>query len=275
MSRPERRRGRGAAGLSELARLLSERDLAVLNLIYQHRFLTTRQVQGFHFNTPTHTTNQSGSRICRRVLLRLEQHGLLERPIRRVGGLQAGSASSVWMLSSTGQRLRNFRAGVGAVGRVREPGERFVLHYLAIADTHLAVVEAARAKQLELLTVQIEPACWRSYTGLGGSAELLKPDLYAVTATGEFEDHWFIEVDRATESIPTLIKQCRQYEAYRHNGTEQAETGLFPLVLWVVPDEQRTAKLQQALAIARDLDIALFRITTPDRLIATVTGGEQ
>lgn len=275
MSRPERRRGRGAAGLSELARLLSERDHAVLDLIYQHRFLTTRQVQGFHFQTPTHTSNESGSRICRRVLLRLERHGLLERPIRRVGGLQAGSASSVWMLSSMGQRLRNLRHGVGAVGRVREPGERFVRHYLAIADTHLTLIEAARAKRLELLTVQIEPACWRSYTGLGGSTELLKPDLYAVTATGEFEDHWFIEVDRATESIPTLIKQCRQYQAYRHSGTEQAKTGLFPLVLWVVPDELRAAKLHQALALARDLDIALFRITTPDRLIAAIAGGEQ
>lgn len=273
MSRPERRRGRGAAGLSELARLLSDRDLAVLDLIAQHRFLTTKQVHAFCFHT--HTSTASGSRICRRVLLRLEQLGLLERPIRRVGGLQAGSASSVWMLSSMGQRLRNLRDGAGAVGRVREPGERFVQHYLAIADTHLALIEAERTKRLELVTVQIEPAAWRSYTGLGGSAELLKPDLYAVTATGEFEDHWFIEVDRATESIPTLIRQCRQYGAYRHNGTEQARTGLFPLVLWVVPDEPRAAKLRQALALARDLESALFRITTPDRLIKAVTGGEQ
>jgi Replication-relaxation len=115
MSRPERRRGRGAAGLSELARLLSERDLAVLDLIAQHRFLTTKQVHAYCFHD--HTSTASGSRICRRVLLRLEQHGLLERPIRRVGGLQAGSASSVWMLSSMGQRLRNLRDGVGAVGR--------------------------------------------------------------------------------------------------------------------------------------------------------------
>jgi hypothetical protein len=72
-----------------------------------------------------------------------------------------------------------------------------------------------------------------------------------------------------------LIRQCRQYQAYRHHGTEQAETGLFPLVLWVVPDDSRADKLQQALALARDLDIALFRITTPERLIATITGGEQ
>jgi len=195
--------------------------------------------------------------------------------VRRVGGLQAGSAASIWMLTTTGQRLRSLRTGLGAVGRNREPGEGFIRHYLAIADTHLALIEAQRAKRLELLTVEIEPAAWRSYTGPTGTPVTLKPDLYAVTASGEFEDHWFIEVDRATESIPTLIKQCRQYEAYRHNGTEQAHSGLFPLVLWVVPDELRAAKLHQALTLARDLDITLFRITTPDRLITTITGGEQ
>jgi hypothetical protein len=205
----------------------------------------------------------------------LENWGLLQRPVRRIGGLQAGSASSVWMLTTAGQRLRNQRSGLGAVGRVREPGEGFVRHYLAIANAHLALIEAQRAKRLELLDVQIEPAAWRGYTGPTGTPITLKPDLYAVTATGDYEDHWFMEVDRATESIPTLIKQCRQYETYRRSGAEQADSGLFPLVLWVVPDEPRAAKLRQALDASRDLDSALFRITTPDRFIAVVTGGGQ
>ena len=143
MSRPERRRGRGAAGLSELAGLLSERDHVVLQAIAEHRFFTTRQVERLLFDD--HTTPDSGARCCRRVLRRLESFGLLERPIRRVGGLQAGSASSIWMLSSAGQRLRNLQAGRGAVGRVREPGERFIQHYLAIGDAHLALVVAASA----------------------------------------------------------------------------------------------------------------------------------
>ena len=34
-------------------------------------------------------------------------------------------------------------------------------------------------------------------------------------------------------------------------------------------------KLREALALTRDLDGALFRVTTPDQLIATITGGEQ
>lgn len=267
----ERGRGPAEAGLVELARCLSDRDRAILELVGSHRFLTTRQLTAFTFYHQ-HSTTESAARVCRRVLLRLESWRLLQRPVRRVGGLQAGSASSVWMLTTTGQRLRNLRSGLGAVGRIREPGEGFIRHYLAIADTHLALVEAARAKRLELLKVAIEPASWRSYTDSAGNSMVLKPDLYAVTASGEFEDHWFIEVDRATEGIPTLIKQCRQYQAYRHSGTEQAERGLFPLVLWVVPDEPRAAKLRQALALARDLDIALFRIVTPEHLIAAITG---
>jgi hypothetical protein len=271
MSRPERRRGPGAAGLTELAGLLSERDQAVLEAIAEHRFFTTKQVEQLLFHN--HSTPDSGARSCRRVLIRLERFGLLERPIRRVGGLQAGSAASVWMLSSAGQRLRNLQAGRGAGGRVREPGERFIQHYLAIGDARLALVAAARTGRLELLTVQIEPKCWRSYTGLGGQREVLKPDLFAVTASGEFEDHWFIEIDRATESLPTVLKQCQQYQAYRRSGIEQQATGVFPRVLWVVPDNNRAIQLRAALTSARTFDRELFQVTTADELIDHITGG--
>jgi hypothetical protein len=179
------------------------------------------------------------------------------------------------MLSSAGQRLRNLQAGRGAVGRVREPGERFIQHYLAIGDAHLALVTAARSGRLELVTVQIEPKCWRSYTGLGGQREVLKPDLFAVTASGEYEDHWFIEIDRATESLPTVLKQCQQYEAYRRSGIEQEASGVFPRVLWVVPDNSRATQLRAALTSARTFDRDLFQVTTPDELIDTVTGGPE
>jgi len=71
----------------------------------------------------------------------------------------------------------------------------------------------------------------------------LKPDLYAVTASGDYEDHWFCEIDRATESMPTLLKKCVQYEAYRRTGAEQDRLGVFPLVVWVVPDDAQADKL--------------------------------
>ena len=273
MSRPDRGRGPGLVGLAELDRLLSARDWQVLDLLAEHRFLTTRHLEQFVFTT--HHTQLSAARTCRRVLARLGRWHLVERPMRRVDGLQAGSASSIWMITSSGQRLRHVRAGDGAIGRVREPGERFIAHYLAIADTHLALVTAHRDQRIDLLKIQIEPHSWRPYTGLGGSREVLKPDLFAITGNAEYEDHWFLEVDRATESLPTLVKQCQHYETYRRHGVEQSDHGVFPRVLWIVPDGVRVDKLRTAIAAATGLDAELFRVSTPTGFLDVVSGGAQ
>lgn len=279
-ARPERpnARGRGAGrkGLSELLDALSPRDLAVLDLVADHRFLSTAQLERFVFHG--HASAASSSRTTRRVMTRLERDRLVERPFRRIGGMSAGSASSVWMLTSMGQRLRGLRSGVGAVGRVRPPGDRFTAHYLAIAETHLALVEAERAGQLMVAKVEMEPRCWRPFTGLGGSRDILKPDLMAVTATSrdaEYEDHWFVEVDRGTESLPTLIRQCQAYETYRRTGTGQAESGVFPLIVWVVPDTTRADKLTAAITATRGLDPQLYRVATPEGFIPLVRGGDD
>lgn len=273
-------RGSGSAVLLDLQNELSLRDLAVLDLLSAHRYLTALQLQQFLFHD--HATTESGARTCRCVLARLEKSSLISRPIRRVGGLQAGSASSIWMLTSAGKRLLNLRAGLGATGRVREPGERFIAHYLAIADTRLQLLGAERSGQLDLGTVQIEPVAWRTYLGSGGQKETLKPDLFAVTTpkteTGElaeFEDHWFIEVDRGTESLPTLLGQCRQYESYRSQSIEQENHGVFPLVLWIVPDQRRTAGLTAAIERTTSLDDGLYRVCTPDTMLDVVIRGDQ
>lgn len=204
---------------------------------------------------------------------RLETWRLVQRPLRRIGGLSAGSAASVWMLTSAGLRLLNLSAGRGAVGRIREPGHGFVRHYLAIADARVAITEASRARTFDLLELQCEPTCWRAFTGLGGEKRTLKPDLYVVTAATAYEDHWFVEIDRGTESLPTLLTQCQQYQRYHHSGQEQADGGVFPRVLWVVPDARRAAGLSQSIGSARDIRTELFRVTTPDKLIPALVEG--
>jgi Replication-relaxation len=250
---------------------LSARDRAILTSLDRHRFLTTRQLQLLHFHD--HATPEAAACICRRVLARLDQLEIIEHLQRRVGGVRAGSASFVWRVGLLGDRLLRQAHGEGARARRKEPSARHLDHCLAIADCHLALVTAARAGHLELLTFATEPDCWRSYLGSGGAREVLKPDLYAVTAIGEYEDHWFVEVDRATESLPTLMRKCVQYERYRRTGREQAEAGVFPLVVWVVPDDTRAAKLQAALQTARGLDMAVFRVTTAEQLLNLVCGG--
>lgn len=222
----------GRRGLDELREHLSVRDLAVIRSVREHRFLTARQIEELHF--AEHSTDEAGARVCRRVLARLTRDRLLARLERRVGGVRAGSASFVYALGPIGSRLLDENRR-----RLTEPSPLFLDHTLAVAEAHVQLVRATRRGQLELLSVDVEPDCWRRYTGSGGAPEIVRPDLYAVTGSGAFEDCWFLEIDRGTESPAAISRKCRAYEAYWRTGREQESHGTFPLVAWVVPDDQR------------------------------------
>jgi hypothetical protein len=140
-----------------------------------------------------------------------------------------------------------------------------------VADAHLALFEAARASSFELVQVQTEPAAWRTFSGSAGATDTLRPDLYAVTANGDYEDHWFIEVDCGTESLPALLRKCAQYEAFRASGVAQAALGTFPLVVWQLPTQDRIDRLTDALADQPDrFTRLLYRLVTAGQLAAAV-----
>jgi hypothetical protein len=207
------------------------------------------------------------------VLRRLSRDGLLIALDRRVGGIRAGSAGYIWHLSPAAHRILQLAAtDTSMPRRFREPSQRLLTHTLAVANTHIALVRAAKSDALELVTVQVEPGSWRRFLGLGAQSRLLRPDLAVITAQGDYEDHWFIEVDLGTEHPPTVVRKCHLYEDYRRSGIEQDVHGLFPRVLWVVPDPMRADKLTTAITEAR-LDQALFRVVTAEQLIPTVLGG--
>jgi hypothetical protein len=269
---PERATRRvGGRKLEVIRADLSARDWDILGSLAEHPYLRTRHLLLLHFTD--HLNSDTAARICRRVLRRLTTRRVIEHLDRRVGGVRAGSASYIWRLGPVGDRLVRQASGDGIRARRKEPSIRHVDHCLAIADAHLALIEAARERRFELVRVETEPSCWRPYLGSSGAREVLRPDLYAVSAIGDFEDHWLIEVDRGTESIPTLIRKCTQYEAYRRTGREQQVVGVFPRVLWLLPDEVRIAKLHAALRAARRIDPTLFRLTTIEHLVHAVTGG--
>lgn len=255
-------------GVRQLASELSPRDWQVLVRLQQHRFLLTTQLQRWHF--AAHASPDAGATVCRRVLRRLAQVRAIEPLERRIGGIRAGSASFVWRIGPVGNRLLQLRSGEGIRQRRKEPSARHLDHCLAIAECHLTVVEASRRGLCELLQAETEPASWRRYLGLSGSPDILKPDLGLVTGTAEFEDHWFCEIDRGSESLPTLLRKCRQYETYRRTGQEQQRAGVFPLVVWVLPDELRRQKLSAALGSARHLNSQIFRLTTQARFADTI-----
>lgn len=278
---PRRKRRLQPRDVSELASWLSDRDMAVLQSVSDHQFLTVRQIEALHFGDHAPT---SASRIARRTMAKLRDYGALGTLERRIGGIRAGSAGLIHYLDSVGDQLLHGRSGRGARRRKVEPSSRFVNHRLAVANAHVVLVEADRRQTLELVSCTVEPAAWRRYTGLGGARLILKTDLAADTAVppgNELVHGWFVEVDLGHEGIQTLLKKCRDYEAYRRSGVEQERSGSFPVVIWSMThtDEEKAERRRLALRAAIDADQALpsklFRIIAPQQLIPFIAAGGQ
>lgn len=269
MSATSKRVGRRQLG--RIQRELSSRDLAIIASVAEHRFLTTRHIEVLHFFD--HDSGLAGARACRRVLARLSHVGALDRLQRRVGGIRAGSASTIWLCTSVGDRLLSSGDTDGIRRRKYEPSTAFLDHTLAIADVDVSLVLADRAGTLELVSVEPEPDCWRRFLGNSGGLETLRPDLFVVTATSEAEECVFLEIDLATESLPTILRKCQQYEHYRRTGHEQQQGGSFPRVLWLVPSQARRDKLAEAITGLRDVPSGMFAVELIAKAAAAVTAG--
>ena len=129
---------------------------------------------------------------------------------------------------------------------MHEPGESFVDHQLAVSQLVVDLTLAGRDGQLELLTVEGEPACWRTVPAIGRS--VLRPDLFLAIGNGELEYQWFVEIDRGTHHSRALLRKARLYESYYQSGAEQAAHGVFPRVIWIAADVGRAER------IARDAE---------------------
>ncbi|WP_338773026.1 replication-relaxation family protein [Nocardia vulneris] len=260
---------------------MSERDFRILRSVAQHRFLTVRHIHQLHFHE---LSPRSGLRVTQRVLARLRRWRILGTLERRIGGLRAGSSGLVHYVDFVGAKLLRAEKGKPVRRRFTSPSHTFLTHTLAVAEIHITLVTAQLHGKLELLRSDVEAAAWRTYHGLGGALLTLRPDLYLETATsigGEVISAWFYEHDLGTESIPTLIRKCREYESYRRSGIEQEHSdGAFPLVIWMLSassepraDERRSA-LAEAIKHDRQLDADLFRIIAPHQFVPLIqTGG--
>lgn len=257
--------------LMELEMVLGERDKAVLSAIQRHRYLLTGQVQRLIFTDAATAT--AALRAASRCLKKLKDLGLACTLSRRIGGVRAGSGSLVWYISHAGERLLRLRDHKPApVRRFFEPSPYFLAHTLAVSEISLQLTELCREQDMVLSALQPEPECWRSYSEHGTHLSL-KPDLYAVTVSREYEDRWFFEVDLDTESPAKVIEKCQRYHQYYRSGLEQKAAGVFPLTVWVVPDTGRRDRLTAAIRTAFDKQPRLFVVITGDELTHLIRYG--
>jgi len=251
--------------LLELRAALSERDLQIISTLARVRVATGAQIEALHFANVT-------PRMARKRLSSLTDLRVLSRLPRAIGGGRAGSSGYVYTLGVAGQRL----ADLARDGRVRRPwalGTRFLTHSLAITDVYARLVLAERSGSLRVVRFVGEPSCWRNFFGPGGSPATLKPDAYAVLLMGGYEDHWFFEIDLDTEHAPAIGRKCATYRGYWRSGYEEARTGLFPRVLWLVPDVRRSEVVRKVISHQPSEAAELFDVALLDAVVERVLRG--
>jgi hypothetical protein len=257
-------------GLLLLADDLSARDREVIELTGRFGVVSGRQVERLFFEAGENPA--SNARLARRALARLVERRILVRLERRIGGVRAGSAGAVYRLAAVGDRLVRLWRGDGGRGRAaREPGRLFVRHGVAVTETFVRLREAERKGSLDLLAFDPEPTSWRPFASVGGRT-ILKPDAYARLGLGEYEDRYFIEIDCGTEGRGALAAKCRTYLAYFRAGTEQADHGVFPRVVWITTTEQRVSLIVDVCVHLPAESWPLFAVTTPERAEALFLG---
>ncbi|MGH2911955.1 MAG: replication-relaxation family protein, partial [Solirubrobacteraceae bacterium] len=236
------RRRLSARQLEAISQQLTDRDRQALLQVSRFGVMSGRQLQALLWSGGSPSAR---GRVARRGLSRLARLDVLQPLARRVGGERSGSASTTFAVGRAGQYL------LGSGRRVRAahtPGARYLAHRLAVAELYVELVETGRhGGSVELLSFDPEPECWRPYMTGFATRQVLKPDAYLLLATATREFAWFIEQDMATEALPTIKAKALRYHDYYRTGSEQTERGMFPRVLWIVPDTRRAEQVAETL----------------------------
>jgi len=243
---------------------MTDRDEEVIGAVYRYRVLDRPQVEKLFFATANRT---------RERLRLLYQHGYLERVPRMIypGEPSRGPA---YRLAARGAKFLARRSGVELKelhywgrgddkdGRRTEVTNLFLEHMVAVADIHIAFelavnnklctidvwrddMEMRHARDWDSVWIQTSPAAKKKLTAV-------TPDSYFELATPQSRGHFFVEADRATETIAEAWRRkILTYKEYMASGgfhkryeVSQPETGF--RVLTVTSSMQRAQNLKAA-----------------------------
>jgi protein involved in plasmid replication-relaxation len=253
--------------LEAISTRLTDRDRQALETVSRFGVMSGAQLQALLWSE---IAPSARGRVARRGLARLVRLDVLQPLARRVGGERSGSASTTFAIGRAGQYLLKSGRRVRAA---YTPGARFLAHRLAVAQLYvdLEAKSHAAAAEVELLSFEPEPESWRPYMAGFGARQVLKPDAFLVLATPSHEFAWFCEQDMATEALTTVKTKALRYHEYFNTGTEQAERGMFPRVLWIVPDSDRAEAVRDTLTQLPPDAHRLFAVSTAAEVLALLT----
>jgi len=213
--------------------VLQERDYALLKALSDYRYLSTSQIQGIFFS--------KGPFVYRR-LKKLADYGLIVRLQREV----VGEASElIHALAPEGARQLGLKMGVPASTFTvhRKASRSFLEHGLALNEFRLAFEQAVHVQE----DMTIERWESRHKLGIPGGKTVI-PDACVILNTPRGQTHFFVELDRYTESASRVFRaKLQHYALYQKSGAflQQSGTRLFR-VLTVTVHKQAVKTLLAA-----------------------------
>jgi hypothetical protein len=73
--------------------------------------------------------------------------------------------------------------------------------------------------------------------------------------------------------LPTVRSKALRYHEYFRTGTEQTARGVFPRVLWIVPDGDRAEAVRETLTQLPAAALRLFVVATTANAVVLLTSG--
>lgn len=226
---------------------LTERDAQVILAVYQHRVLRRDQIQRLFF--PSRNTANARLKL-------LYHNRFLDRRFVPVEYGQ-GTSQALYLLDERGANVTARKLGVDR-GEVNwrashnEVGTIFLEHTLMVNDTRIAFTLAAEeagyqvSKWIEERELKADADHVVTSTPGGRQRRVaVVPDGYFILDLGDKRAHFFLEVDRATESNKRWRRKIEAYQAYTRSGKYTQRYGTRSLrILTVTTGERRLANLK-------------------------------
>jgi len=243
---------------------LTKRDIMIIRLVWDCRYLTRLQIQRFLFPSQEKGKEHSRKNIVTKRLMLLYHSGYLDRLHPPVASSR-GSSPIVYCLDRKGAGLLAAELGVDMPAllwskRQRERGFLFLEHTLTINDFRIAVTLAGKQDGYEILRWLDERLLRKAeareglkeialWVAKGGS---ILPDAYFTLKVDGKKAGFFVEVDRGKTPGRRIRRKVRIYREYYASGLYEQHFHRKSLrILTVTTSDRRLGNLKRWAEVER------------------------
>jgi hypothetical protein len=255
-----------------------DRDIAVLLGLFETRVMTAEHITALFFNNKPE--------YPKKRLQKLKSAGLIGERRRRV------NERAILFLTPRGLRVLQQEGSLSEIpvvpaasfARRANVSPQTLLHELEVMDVKSAFhIAVQKSKKVSLTEFSTWPRLYEfevPQPGHGGRERLVKPDGFIrIGVPDEFEETYFLEVDRSTEAQGRLVAQAMCYREYYsgggfafRNGATRDQFDKFPFrVLMVLQTSDRMNNTAERLlrvnpAIMTQVWLSTLKAVTNDPL---------